>query len=119
MGIHKLKDTLKPQGDFDHNSETNKSYKDNHASRPVIHKLKDHSVDVQPEGSLAKKIQHQLCQEHERGACSTGLAFRFREGHHRVNEYHIIVVLILVRRRHITLSSPKKRQPNQIITLLH
>ena len=44
-----------PQGDFDHNSETNKSYKDNHASRPVIHKLKDHSVDVQPEGSLAKK----------------------------------------------------------------
>ena len=48
-------DFKQPQGDFDHNSETNKSYKDNHASRPVIHKLKDHSVDVQPEGSLAKK----------------------------------------------------------------
>ena len=48
-------DFKQPQGDFDHNSETNKSYKDNHASRPVIHKLKDHSVDVQPEGSIAKK----------------------------------------------------------------
>merc|ERR1712238_18493 len=56
--IHKIKDTLKPQGDFDHNSETNKSYKDNHASRPVIHKLKDHSVDVQPEGSIAKNSEY-------------------------------------------------------------
>merc|ERR1712010_423374 len=32
--------------------------KDNHASRPVIHKLKDHSVDVQPEGSLAKNSEY-------------------------------------------------------------
>lgn len=36
-------------------SETGAVYRDNHAQRPVIHKLRDHSNDVQPEGRLEKK----------------------------------------------------------------
>jgi len=56
--IHKLKDHLKPTGEFANKSETLTAYKDNHASRPVIHKLKDHSVDVQPEGSIAKNSEY-------------------------------------------------------------
>merc|ERR1719305_729037 len=63
--------------------------------------------------------------EHERGACSTGLAFRFREGHHRVNEYHIIVVLILVRRSsssssyHPIITKEKTTKPNNYSAALN
>lgn len=36
-------------------SETGTVYRDNHATRPTIHKLRDHSSDVQPEGNMDKK----------------------------------------------------------------
>ena len=71
--IHKLKDTLKvhkrkkkiilalsnsslqPEGNFANKSETSTVYQDNHAERPVIHKLRDHGEGIQPEGNMAKK----------------------------------------------------------------
>ena len=46
---------LQPEGDFAQKSETGTVYQDNHAARPVIHKLRDHSSDVQPEGALEKR----------------------------------------------------------------
>jgi len=39
-------------------SETGAVYRDNHAQRPVIHKLRDHSNDVQPEGRLEKNSEY-------------------------------------------------------------
>ena len=47
--------TQQPEGDFAIKSETGTVYQDNHATRPVIHKLRDHSSDVQPVGNLEKR----------------------------------------------------------------
>ena len=46
---------LQPEGDMSQKSETGTVYQDNHATRPTIHKLRDHSSDVQPEGNMDKQ----------------------------------------------------------------
>ena len=43
---------LQPEGDFAKTSEMHTQYKDVHAQRPVIHRLRDHSAEVQPEGRM-------------------------------------------------------------------
>jgi len=50
--IHKLKDTLKPQGDFANakDSEVQSRYRDHSPARPIIHKLKD---TLEPQGEFA------------------------------------------------------------------
>merc|ERR1711934_946425 len=53
-----LKDHLRPEGSFEKTSEASGQYRNLSPCRPVIHKLKDHSVDVQPEGSLAKNSEY-------------------------------------------------------------
>merc|ERR1712024_170400 len=53
-----LKDHLKPEGAFEKASEVASQYRNLSPSRPVIHKLRDHSADVQPEGQLAKNSEY-------------------------------------------------------------
>ena len=46
---------FKPEGDFAQASEMKQVYNDLHPQRPVIHRLRDHSREVQPEGKLESK----------------------------------------------------------------
>ena len=46
---------FQPEGSFARSSETSMSYEDKQAKRPVIHRLRDHSEEVQPRGDMAKK----------------------------------------------------------------
>jgi len=115
--IHKLKDTLKPQGEFANASETVVAYKDNHATRPVIHKLKDHGVDVQPEGNISKTSEYNTnfakSMKGERAPPAwlsdfEKVTIEWISYHCRANSR---------RRRHITLSSPKRKSKNYYSTL--
>lgn len=115
--IHKLKDTLKPQGDFANASETVVAYKDNHAVRPVIHKLKDHGVDVQPEGNISKTSEYNTnfakSMKGERAPPAwlsdfEKVTIEWISYHCRANSR---------RRRHITLSSPKRKSKKYYSTL--
>jgi len=45
-------DNLQPEGEFAKTSEMKKQYNDLHPQRPVIHRLRDHSAEVQPEGRM-------------------------------------------------------------------
>jgi len=115
--IHKLKDTLEPQGDFATASETVVAYKDNHATRPICHKLKDHGVDVQPEGNISKTSEYNTnfakSMKGERAPPAwlsdfEKVTIEWISYHCRANSR---------RRRHITLSSPKRKSKNYYSTL--
>jgi len=55
--IYRLSDTLKPEGDFAKTSEMHNQFKDVHAQRPHIHRLRDHSAEVQPEGKMESSTE--------------------------------------------------------------
>jgi hypothetical protein len=50
-------DNLQPEGDFAKSSEMKQVYNDLHPQRPVIHRLRDHSAEVQPEGRMENKTE--------------------------------------------------------------
>merc|ERR1711981_1141997 len=52
-----LRDHLRPEGNFEKSTEMS-AYRNLSPSRPVIHKLKDHGVDVQPEGNISKTSEY-------------------------------------------------------------
>ena len=46
---------FQPEGSFAKSSETLTQYEDKKARRPVIHRLRDHSEEVQPRGAMNKR----------------------------------------------------------------
>ncbi len=47
--------TMQPEGMIAAKSETGLMFEDKKAARPIIHRLRDHSEEVQPKGAMSVK----------------------------------------------------------------